>query len=103
LLNIPFTRIVRRLMTGVCWLALAAQRSKDVESQRRAPCQFEVALSAGTNFTWHEFIAAHAFMRDEGARYDAAAARIVYAMALDLFHRKLSEGDLTQIRGSART
>jgi hypothetical protein len=28
---------------------------------------------------------------------------MVYAMALDLFHRKLSEGDLTQIQGSAET
>jgi len=58
---------------------------------------------AGTNFSWHEFNGAHAFMRDEGARYDAAAARTVYAMALDLFRRKLSEGDLSQIQGSTET
>jgi carboxymethylenebutenolidase len=64
---------------------------------------YNALADAGTNFTWHEFNAAHAFMRDEGARYDAAAARMVYAMALDLFHRKLSEGDLTQIPGSAET
>jgi carboxymethylenebutenolidase len=64
---------------------------------------YQALADAGTNFTWHEFNAAHAFMRDEGARYDAAAARMVYAMALDLFHRKLSEGDLTQIQGSAET
>jgi carboxymethylenebutenolidase len=64
---------------------------------------YNALADAGTNFTWHEFNAAHAFMRDEGARYDAAAARMVYAMALDLFHRKLSEGDLTQIQGSAET
>jgi carboxymethylenebutenolidase len=64
---------------------------------------YNALTDAGTNFTWHEFNAAHAFMRDEGARYDAAAARMVYAMALNLFHRKLSEGDLTQIQGSAET
>jgi carboxymethylenebutenolidase len=72
------------------------------------PCEgrttiYNALADAGTNFTWHEFNAAHAFMRDEGARYDAAAARMVYAMALDLFHRKLSEGDLAQIQGSAET
>jgi carboxymethylenebutenolidase len=41
---------------------------------------YNALVDAGTNFTWHEFNAAHAFMRDEGARYDAAAARMVYTM-----------------------
>lgn len=50
------------------------------------------ALSdAGVQFQWHEFNAAHAFMRDEGPRYDPAAARICYDMALELFHRRLVE------------
>ncbi len=50
------------------------------------------ALSdAGTHFQWHEFNAAHAFMRDEGPRYDPAAARICYDMALELFHRRLGK------------
>ncbi|MGA8657431.1 MAG: dienelactone hydrolase family protein [Chthoniobacterales bacterium] len=49
---------------------------------------------ANTNFSWHEFNGAHAFMRDEGVRYDAAAARIVYGMALELFKRKLGEGEV---------
>ena len=52
------------------------------------------ALSdAGVHFQWHEFNAAHAFLRDEGPRYDPAAARICYDMALELFTRKLGEGD----------
>lgn len=50
------------------------------------------ALSdAGVHFQWHEFNAAHAFMRDEGPRYDPAAARISYEMALELFHRRLGK------------
>lgn len=50
------------------------------------------ALSdADVHFQWHEFNAAHAFMRDEGPRYDPAAARICYDMALELFHRRLGE------------
>jgi hypothetical protein len=64
---------------------------------------YNALADAGTNFSWHEFNGAHAFMRDEGARYDAAAARTVYAMALDLFRRKLSEGGLSQIQGATET
>jgi len=50
------------------------------------------ALSdADMHFQWHEFNAAHAFMRDEGPRYDPAAARICYDMVLELFHRRLGK------------
>jgi carboxymethylenebutenolidase len=42
---------------------------------------------AKTNFTWHEFNAAHAFLRDEGPRYDPALALGCYAMAVGLFAR----------------
>jgi carboxymethylenebutenolidase len=45
--------------------------------------------SAGVNFTWHEFNAQHAFLRDEGPRYDPALARIGYEMACELFDRRL--------------
>jgi carboxymethylenebutenolidase len=37
------------------------------------------------NFTWHEFNAAHAFLRDEGPRYDPALALTSYRLVLDLF------------------
>ena len=50
--------------------------------------------AAGTNFTWHEFNGAHAFMRDEGARYDPELALQCYQLALGLFRRKLGDGDL---------
>jgi carboxymethylenebutenolidase len=50
--------------------------------------------AAGTNFTWHELNGAHAFMRDEGARYDPELALQGYAHAIGLFRRKLGEGDL---------
>lgn len=56
---------------------------------------YKALADANTNFSWHEFNGAHAFMRDEGVRYDAAAARIVYGMAVELFKRKLGEGDVT--------
>ena len=49
--------------------------------------------AAGTHFTWHEFNGAHAFLRDEGYRYDPELALQSYALALALFRRKLHEGD----------
>ncbi len=48
---------------------------------------------AGVLFTWHEFNGAHAFLRDEGPRYDPALALTCYRMVIDLFKRKLGEGD----------
>jgi carboxymethylenebutenolidase len=50
--------------------------------------------AAGIAFTWHEFNAQHAFIRDEGPRYDAALADICYALALELFDRRLKAGNL---------
>lgn len=41
------------------------------------------------NFSWHEVNAQHAFMRDEGERYDGALAMQCYAMAVALFQRNL--------------
>jgi carboxymethylenebutenolidase len=41
------------------------------------------------NFTWHEVNAQHAFMRDEGDRYDGALAMKIYQMAVDFFHQTL--------------
>jgi carboxymethylenebutenolidase len=49
----------------------------------------------GTRFSWHEVNGAHAFMRDEGPRYDPELALLLYRTVLDLFHRKLGEGDLS--------
>ncbi len=53
------------------------------------------ALSdADANFQWHEFNAAHAFIRDEGPRYNPAAAKIGFDLVFELFKRKLADGDL---------
>nr|WP_315228025.1 dienelactone hydrolase family protein [uncultured Albidiferax sp.] len=43
----------------------------------------------GVNFTWHEFNGVHAFMRDEGERYDAELALLGYQMAIGMFRRVL--------------
>ncbi len=44
---------------------------------------------AGVRFTWHEVNAVHAFMRDEGPRYDPALAALGYTLALETFGRTL--------------
>jgi carboxymethylenebutenolidase len=43
----------------------------------------------GADYTWHEFNAAHAFMRDEGPRYDPALAWHCYGFVTELFKRRL--------------
>jgi carboxymethylenebutenolidase len=48
----------------------------------------------GALFTWHEVNAAHAFLRDEGPRYDPALAYQCMGLVLELFHRRLGGGDL---------
>lgn len=45
--------------------------------------------AARVNFQWFEANGAHAFMRDEGYRYDPSLAALCQAMMLDLFHRRL--------------
>ena len=56
---------------------------------------YQTLTNARVNFTWHEFNAAHAFMRDEGPRYDPALAHLCYTMIFELFKRKLNQGDLS--------
>jgi carboxymethylenebutenolidase len=48
---------------------------------------------ADVSFSWHEVNGQHAFVRDEGHRYDPELAAQCLRMALDLFHRRLGEGD----------
>jgi len=48
----------------------------------------------GTRYTWHEFNGQHAFMRDEGHRYDPELALQSWNLLLALFHRRLGYGDL---------
>ena len=45
------------------------------------------------NFQWLEVNGQHAFLRDEGPRYDPVLARVSLSFALELFHRKLHGGD----------
>jgi carboxymethylenebutenolidase len=55
----------------------------------------------GANYTWHEFNAQHAFMRDEGPRYDPAVALQSWGLLLELFHRRLGWGDQDMVNNGA--
>ncbi len=48
--------------------------------------------SANVNFTWHEFNAQHAFIRDEGYRYNQPLADICNDMMFEMFNRVLQLG-----------
>jgi len=50
---------------------------------------YDALTAAERWFQWHEFNAAHAFARDEGLRYDAAASRLALDMTVELFQRRL--------------
>jgi carboxymethylenebutenolidase len=47
----------------------------------------------GAKFSWYEVNGAHAFMRDEGPRYDPELALQLYGIVFDFFHRRLGSGD----------
>jgi len=53
---------------------------------------YQALTDAEVNFTWHEFNAQHAFMRDEGHRYNPALAEICQAILFELFSRRLQLG-----------
>jgi len=50
---------------------------------------YQQCVNTGINYQWQEVNAQHAFMRDEGERYDAALAISIYQQAVALFNRTL--------------
>ena len=51
---------------------------------------YAALTAAKSNFTWHEFNGAHAFLRDEGLRYDAELAHLTMGMAVGMLRRTLA-------------
>ncbi|WP_017444803.1 dienelactone hydrolase family protein [Gayadomonas joobiniege] len=72
-------------------LMIWGKQDPHVPDEGRALIQ-QTLQTQGVHFSWHEFNAAHAFMRDEGLdRYDPELALQVYAMSVDLFRRQLKQ------------
>jgi carboxymethylenebutenolidase len=57
-----------------------------LEGRNRIHARLE---EVATNFQWLEVNGAHAFMRDEGPRYDPALWRECFNLVLELFHQRL--------------
>ncbi len=53
---------------------------------------YDAMADSGTAFTWHEFNGQHAFIRDEGARYDPELHHLTQRLLIDLFRRVLTTG-----------
>ena len=50
---------------------------------------YNAMTEAKVNFSWHEFNGEHAFLRDEGPRYDPSLSQLIFPMVFDLFQRRL--------------
>jgi carboxymethylenebutenolidase len=74
-------------------LMVWGRQDPHVPAEGRAKIHARMA-EAGVHFTWHEFNGQHAFLRDEGPRYDPALALTCTRMVIDFLQRKLGEGDL---------
>jgi len=83
-------------------LMIWGRQDPHIPAEGRAKVYAALA-AAGANFTWHEFNGAHAFLRDEGHRYDPELALTCYRLAIDLFRRKLGEGDQSATATSGPT
>jgi carboxymethylenebutenolidase len=63
--------------------------------------QIRVALEeGGANYQAFEVNGAHAFLRDEGPRYNPVLAQQCYGLVIELMKRKLGEGDLPAAPGA---
>ncbi|HRP04001.1 MAG TPA: dienelactone hydrolase family protein [Opitutaceae bacterium] len=74
-------------------LMIFGRQDPHVPAEGRARI-YSALAAAGAHFTWHEFNGAHAFLRDEGYRYDPELAHLSLGMGVALFRRKLGDGDL---------
>jgi carboxymethylenebutenolidase len=61
---------------------------------------YRALTEANVHFEWLELNGMHAFMRDEGYRYDPYLESLTLQHAVHLFHRKLHGGD--RLASSAR-
>ena len=50
---------------------------------------YDAMQTAGVSFTWHEFNGEHAFVRDEGHRFDPELVQVVHLLIDQLLHRSL--------------
>ena len=94
--RVALTQRIKRLLheglsLGLAVEALAAIDHLPTEGRMKVLARLN---ELGLRISWHEVNGAHAFLRDEGPRYDPELAYSLYGLAFDFFHRKLGLGDL---------
>ncbi len=83
----------RARQKAVCGELLMVWGRQDPHVPFEGRMQIHAALEeSGTNYQWLEFNGAHAFLRDEGPRYNPVLAQQSLGIAVELFHRRLGEG-----------
>ena len=70
-------------------LMIFGRQDPHIPAEGRAAI-YQQLTAAERSFEWHEFNAAHAFMRDEGNRYNPSLAATCYALVVELFKRRLA-------------
>ncbi|MDR2876033.1 MAG: dienelactone hydrolase family protein [Methylobacillus sp.] len=70
-------------------LMIWGKQDPHIPGEKRAEVYKALNETEGLVFTWHEFNGQHAFMRDEGDRYDPQLAMTGYQLALVMFGRVL--------------
>ncbi len=66
-------------------LMIWGKQDPHIPGDKRAELYNRFAAVPGLHYTWHEFNGQHAFMRDEGERYDAQLVNIGYQLTLQMF------------------
>ena len=56
---------------------------------------YDALSDSGVNFTWHEVNGQHAFLRDEGPRYDPELALLSWTLILAMLRRRLQSSAVT--------
>lgn len=69
-------------------LMIFGRQDPHIPAEGRAQI-YQALTAAGRSFEWHEFNAAHAFIRDEGHRYNPELARLCHGLMADFFRRTL--------------
>jgi carboxymethylenebutenolidase len=69
-------------------LMVWGRQDPHIPNEGRAAIQRRL-VETGRTFTWHEWNAQHAFLRDVGPRYDPALAMVSYGMVVSLMARTL--------------
>lgn len=70
-------------------LMIWGKQDPHIPAAGRGEVYRKLSETEGLLFSWHEFNGQHAFMRDEGERYDPQLAMTGYQLALQLFGRTL--------------